>query len=44
MAVTLLGIGGLPADHALNLGVMGKRGEAWVNEAIQDADRRGEER
>jgi len=38
VAVTLLGIGALPADHPLNLGMMGMHGEAWVNEAIQDAD------
>ncbi len=38
VAMTLLGIGALPADHALNLGMMGMHGEAWVNEAIQDAD------
>ncbi|MEZ5283393.1 MAG: biosynthetic-type acetolactate synthase large subunit [Vicinamibacterales bacterium] len=38
VAVTLLGIGALPAAHPLNLGMMGMHGEAWVNEAIQDAD------
>jgi acetolactate synthase-1/2/3 large subunit len=38
VAVTLLGIGCLPADHPLNLGMMGMHGEAWVNAAIQDAD------
>jgi acetolactate synthase I/II/III large subunit len=38
VAVTLLGIGALPADHPLNLGMMGMHGEPWVNEAIQDAD------
>jgi acetolactate synthase I/II/III large subunit len=38
VAVTLLGIGALPADHELNLGMMGMHGEAWVNDAIQDAD------
>ncbi|MCC7181383.1 MAG: biosynthetic-type acetolactate synthase large subunit [Acidobacteria bacterium] len=38
VAVTLLGIGALPASHPLNLGMMGMHGEAWVNEAIQDAD------
>jgi acetolactate synthase-1/2/3 large subunit len=38
MAVTLLGIGGIRASHALNLGMMGMHGEAWVNHAIQDAD------
>src|SRR5262249_1823522 len=38
IAVTLLGIGGIPASHRLNLGMMGMHGEAWVNEAIQAAD------
>jgi acetolactate synthase-1/2/3 large subunit len=38
IAVTLLGIGGVPASHALNLGMMGMHGEAWVNNAIQEAD------
>jgi acetolactate synthase-1/2/3 large subunit len=38
VAMTLLGIGGFPATHPLNLGMMGMHGEAWVNKAIQDAD------
>jgi len=38
MATTLLGIGGIPASHPLNLGMMGMHGEAWVNNAIQEAD------
>jgi len=38
VAVTLLGIGGIPATHSLNLGMMGMHGEAWVNKAIQEAD------
>jgi acetolactate synthase-1/2/3 large subunit len=38
VALTLLGIGGLPASHPLNLGMMGMHGEAWVNHAIQEAD------
>ena len=38
VAMTLLGIGGLPALHPLNLGMMGMHGEAWVNQAIQEAD------
>ena len=38
IAVTLLGIGGVPASHPLNLGMMGMHGEAWVNQAIQQAD------
>jgi acetolactate synthase I/II/III large subunit len=38
IAVTLLGIGGVPASHPLNLGMMGMHGEAWVNNAIQEAD------
>jgi len=38
VAMTLLGIGAFPASHALNLGMMGMHGEAWVNTAIQQAD------
>ncbi len=38
IAVTLLGIGGVAASHPLNLGMMGMHGEAWVNQAIQEAD------
>lgn len=38
VAMTLLGIGGFPACHPLNLGMMGMHGEAWVNQAIQEAD------
>ena len=38
VAVTLLGLGSLPASHPLSLGMMGMHGEAWVNNAIQDAD------
>ncbi|MFY9754000.1 MAG: biosynthetic-type acetolactate synthase large subunit [Candidatus Acidiferrales bacterium] len=38
VAMTLLGIGSVPASHPLNLGMMGMHGEAWVNSAIQDAD------
>ena len=38
VALTLLGLGGFPASHPLNLGMMGMHGEAWVNEAIQEAD------
>jgi acetolactate synthase-1/2/3 large subunit len=38
VAMTLLGIGGFPATHPLNLGMMGMHGEAWVNHAVQDAD------
>ena len=38
VAMTLLGIGGFPASHPLNLGMMGMHGEAWVNQAIQEAD------
>jgi len=37
-AMTLLGLGGLPASHPLNLGMMGMHGEAWVNKSIQEAD------
>ncbi|MDE3135021.1 MAG: biosynthetic-type acetolactate synthase large subunit [Acidobacteriota bacterium] len=38
VALTLLGLGALPASHPLNLGMMGMHGEAWVNHAIQNAD------
>jgi acetolactate synthase-1/2/3 large subunit len=38
IAMTLLGLGGIPASHRLNLGMMGMHGEAWVNHAIQEAD------
>src|SRR5438309_11196214 len=38
IAVTLLGIGGVPASHPLNLGMMRMHGEGWVNHAIQQAD------
>ena len=38
VAMTLLGIGGMPASHQLNIGMMGMHGEAWVNHAIQEAD------
>ncbi len=38
IAMTLLGIGGVPALHPLNLGMMGMHGEAWVNHAIQESD------
>jgi acetolactate synthase-1/2/3 large subunit len=38
IAMTLLGLGGIPSTHPLNLGMMGMHGEAWVNTAIQEAD------
>jgi acetolactate synthase-1/2/3 large subunit len=38
VASTLLGLGGFPASHSLSLGMMGMHGEAWVNQAIQQAD------
>jgi acetolactate synthase-1/2/3 large subunit len=38
IAMTLLGLGGVAANHPLNLGMMGMHGEAWVNTAIQEAD------
>jgi len=38
VACTLLGLGGFPASHELCLGMMGMHGEAWVNQAIQQAD------
>jgi acetolactate synthase I/II/III large subunit len=38
VALTLLGLGGFPASHPLNIGMMGMHGEAWVNHAIQEGD------
>ncbi|NOZ01843.1 MAG: biosynthetic-type acetolactate synthase large subunit, partial [Deltaproteobacteria bacterium] len=38
VALTLLGLGGFPAEHPFNLGMMGMHGESWVNQAIQEAD------
>ncbi len=38
VTTTLLGIGGMPGSHPLNLGMMGMHGEAWVNNAIQESD------
>jgi acetolactate synthase-1/2/3 large subunit len=38
VASTLLGLGAFPASHGLSLGMMGMHGEAWVNNAIQNAD------
>ncbi|HWQ09617.1 MAG TPA: thiamine pyrophosphate-dependent enzyme, partial [Holophaga sp.] len=38
IAATLLGLGAIPASHPLNLGMMGMHGEAWTNQAIQEAD------
>ena len=38
VASTLLGLGGFPASHPRSLGMMGMHGEAWVNQAIQEAD------
>lgn len=35
---TLLGLGGIPASHPLNMGMMGMHGEASANHAIQEAD------
>ncbi len=38
IATTLLGIGSISESHPLNLRMMGMHGEAYVNEAIQNAD------
>jgi acetolactate synthase-1/2/3 large subunit len=38
VTTTLLGIGGLPDSHPLNIGMMGMHGEACTNHAIQEAD------
>jgi acetolactate synthase I/II/III large subunit len=38
VATTLLGIGAMPASHPLCLGMLGMHGEAFVNQAVQEAD------
>ncbi len=38
VTMTLLGLGGFPADHRLNLGMMGMHGEALANNCVQEAD------
>jgi acetolactate synthase I/II/III large subunit len=38
VALTLLGLGSLPASHPLSLGMMGMHGEAFCNNAIQQSD------
>ena len=38
VAMTLLGLGALPLEHPLALGMMGMHGEYFVNMAIQHAD------
>ena len=38
IAMTLLGLGGVPASHRLNLGMMGIHGEAWVDPCDPEAD------
>jgi len=38
VAMTLLGLGALPASHPLSLGMMGMHGEAYCNHAIQESD------
>ncbi len=38
VAMTLLGLGSVPASHTLSLGMMGMHGEAYANNAIQQAD------
>ncbi|MGC9521539.1 MAG: biosynthetic-type acetolactate synthase large subunit [Anaerolineae bacterium] len=38
VGLTLLGKGGFPESHPLALGMMGMHGEAYVNQAIQEAD------
>jgi acetolactate synthase-1/2/3 large subunit len=38
VAMTLLGLGSLPASNPYSLGMMGMHGEAYCNQAIQNAD------
>lgn len=38
VAITLLGKGGFPENHALSMGMMGMHGEGACNHAIQQAD------
>ncbi|MBT3336498.1 MAG: biosynthetic-type acetolactate synthase large subunit [Anaerolineae bacterium] len=38
VAMTLLGLGAIPASDPLSLGMMGMHGEAYANEAIQESD------
>jgi len=38
VAMTLLGLGAMPASHPLALGMMGMHGEAYANNAIQNSD------
>ena len=38
VAMTLLGLGAMPASNPLSLGMMGMHGEAYCNEAIQNSD------
>jgi acetolactate synthase-1/2/3 large subunit len=38
VAMTLLGLGALPTSHPMSLGMMGMHGEAYCNQAIQNAD------
>ena len=38
VSTTLLGIGSMPESHPLNLRMMGMHGEAFVNQAIANAD------
>jgi acetolactate synthase-1/2/3 large subunit len=38
VSTTLLGIGAMPESHPLNLRMMGMHGEAFVNQAIHNAD------
>jgi len=38
VAMTLLGLGAVPASHPYSLGMMGMHGEAYCNNAIQQSD------
>ncbi len=38
VTMTLLGLGGFPADHPLSMGMLGMHGTAYANKAIQESD------
>lgn len=38
VVMTLMGLGALPSDHALSLGMLGMHGTAYANYAVEDCD------